>query len=141
MAVSFTSEAAAREDERKEPPPELKVQMEEMAALGVGEPEFFDPEQPWLYAPTLRWTRPAWGAGILVGLGEGRRPPNFAPDGPQRPGTPVRTAVGRHLLARRRSPARRAVRPGPDAASPRPTVPQAAAAQMGCPRTWLHTRG
>jgi hypothetical protein len=51
MAVYFTSEAAAREGERKEPPPELQAQMEEMAALGVGEPEFFDLTQPWLYAP------------------------------------------------------------------------------------------
>jgi hypothetical protein len=25
--------------------------MKEMAALSVGEPEFFDPKQPWLYAP------------------------------------------------------------------------------------------
>jgi hypothetical protein len=69
MAVSFTSEAAAREGEPKEPPPELKVQMEEMAALSVGEPEFLD-LRPWLSASTLRWTRPAWGADILVGLGE-----------------------------------------------------------------------
>ncbi|HYY79995.1 MAG TPA: hypothetical protein VFD04_12555 [Actinomycetes bacterium] len=51
MAVYFTSEAAAREGERKEPPPELKVQMEQLAALSVGEPEFFDLKQPWLYAP------------------------------------------------------------------------------------------
>jgi hypothetical protein len=51
MAVYFTSEAATREDERKEPPPELKVQMKEMAALSVGEPEFFDLKQPWLYSP------------------------------------------------------------------------------------------
>jgi hypothetical protein len=51
MAVYFTSEAAAREGERKEPPPELQAQMQEMAALGVGEPEFFDLKQPWLYAP------------------------------------------------------------------------------------------
>ena len=51
MAVYFTSEEAAREGERKEPPPELQAQMEEMAALGVGEPEFFDLKQPWLYAP------------------------------------------------------------------------------------------
>jgi hypothetical protein len=51
MAVYFTSEAAAREGERKEPPPELKAQMEEMAALSIGEPEFFDLEQPWLYSP------------------------------------------------------------------------------------------
>ena len=42
MAVSFTSEAAAGEDEPKEPPPELKVQLEELAALNVGEPEFLD---------------------------------------------------------------------------------------------------
>jgi hypothetical protein len=51
MAVSFTWEPAAREGEPKEPPPELKVQLEEMAALGVGEPEFFDLKQPCLYAP------------------------------------------------------------------------------------------
>jgi hypothetical protein len=36
MAVSFTSEAASREGEPKEPPPELKVQLEEMAALVSG---------------------------------------------------------------------------------------------------------
>jgi hypothetical protein len=51
MAIYFTSEAEAREGERKEPPPELKAQMDEMAALSVGEPEFFDLKQPWLYAP------------------------------------------------------------------------------------------
>jgi hypothetical protein len=51
MAIYFTSEAAAREGERKDPPPELKAQMDEMAALSVGEPEFFDLKQPWLYAP------------------------------------------------------------------------------------------
>jgi hypothetical protein len=51
MAMYFTSEAAAREGERKEPPPELRAQMEEMAALSVGEPEFFDLNQPWLYSP------------------------------------------------------------------------------------------
>jgi hypothetical protein len=51
MAMYFTSEAAAREGERKEPPPELRAQMEEMAALSVGEPEFFDLKQPWLYSP------------------------------------------------------------------------------------------
>jgi hypothetical protein len=51
MAVYFTSEAEAREGERKEPPPELRAQMEEMAALSVGEPEFFDLRQPWLYSP------------------------------------------------------------------------------------------
>jgi hypothetical protein len=51
MAVSFTSEAAAREGEPKEPPPKLTGQLEEMAALSVGEPEFFDLKRPWLYAP------------------------------------------------------------------------------------------
>jgi hypothetical protein len=51
MALYFTSEEAAREGERKEPPPELKAQMDEMAALSVGEPEFFDLKQPWLYSP------------------------------------------------------------------------------------------
>jgi hypothetical protein len=50
MAVSFTSEAAAREGEPKEPPPELQVQLDELAALSVGEPEFFGLKQPWLYA-------------------------------------------------------------------------------------------
>jgi hypothetical protein len=51
MAIYFTSEAEAREGERKEPPPELRAQMEEMDALSVGVPEFFDLTQPWLYAP------------------------------------------------------------------------------------------
>jgi hypothetical protein len=51
MAVYFTSEAEAREGERKEPPPELQAQMDEMATLSVGEPEFFDLQQPWLYSP------------------------------------------------------------------------------------------
>jgi hypothetical protein len=51
MALYFTSEEAAREGERKEPPPELKAQMEEMDALSVGVPEFFDLKQPWLFSP------------------------------------------------------------------------------------------
>lgn len=50
MAMYFTSEQAAREGERKEPPPHLKAQMEEMGKLSVGEPEFFDIRQPWLYS-------------------------------------------------------------------------------------------
>jgi hypothetical protein len=52
MAVYFTSEEAAREGERKEPPPELKAQMEEMSALSIGEPEFYDLKRPWLYSPS-----------------------------------------------------------------------------------------
>jgi hypothetical protein len=51
MAIYFTSEAEAREGERKEPPPELKAQMDEMNQLSVGAPDFFDVKQPWLYAP------------------------------------------------------------------------------------------
>ena len=51
MAMYFTSEEAAREGERKEPPPELKTQMEEMESLTVGETAFFDLKQPWLHSP------------------------------------------------------------------------------------------
>jgi hypothetical protein len=51
MAVYFTSEAEAREGERKEPPPELQAQTDEMGALSVGEPEFFDLKESWLYSP------------------------------------------------------------------------------------------
>jgi hypothetical protein len=51
VAIYFTSEAEAREGERKEPPPELKAQMEEMNKLNIGEPEFFDLTSPWLYSP------------------------------------------------------------------------------------------
>ena len=50
VAIYFTSEADAREGERKEPPPELAAQMEEMNKLMSGEPEFFDLKQPWIYA-------------------------------------------------------------------------------------------
>jgi hypothetical protein len=51
VAVYFSSEEAAREGERKEPPPELKAQMEEMNALNIGEPEYFDLRDPWLNSP------------------------------------------------------------------------------------------
>jgi hypothetical protein len=51
MAVYFSSEEAAREGERKEPPPELKAQMEEMSALTIGEPDYFDLRDPWLHSP------------------------------------------------------------------------------------------
>jgi hypothetical protein len=50
-AIYFTSEQEAREGERKEPPPQIRAQMEEMMALGVGEPEFLDLKRPWLYSP------------------------------------------------------------------------------------------
>ena len=48
----FTSEAEAREGERKDPPPELKKQMDEMGSLEVGEPTFLDLKEPWLYSPS-----------------------------------------------------------------------------------------
>jgi hypothetical protein len=52
MAIYFTSEAEAREGEKKEPPPELQAQMEEMQSLAGGEPTYFDLKQPWLYSPS-----------------------------------------------------------------------------------------
>jgi hypothetical protein len=48
----FTSEAAAREGEAKEPPAELKELMDAMGALEVGEPKFLDLKQPWLHSAT-----------------------------------------------------------------------------------------
>ena len=46
MVLYFTSEADAREGERKEVPMELKATMDEMDKLTVEEPEFFDLKQP-----------------------------------------------------------------------------------------------
>ncbi|MGH3460756.1 MAG: hypothetical protein ACRDP9_04700 [Kribbellaceae bacterium] len=51
MALYFTSEAEAREGERKEPPPELKAEMDELNALGDGPPEFYDITDPWTLSP------------------------------------------------------------------------------------------
>jgi len=51
MVLYFTSEAEAREGERKEPPPELQAQMEEMNKLSIGEPEFFDLKNPVMSSP------------------------------------------------------------------------------------------
>jgi hypothetical protein len=51
MATYFSSEQAAREGERKEPPPELQAQMAAMDKLSVGEPEYLDVTEPWLYSP------------------------------------------------------------------------------------------
>ena len=51
LAFYFTSEQAAREGERKQPPARLKAQMEELDQLNTGEPEFLDLTQPWLYSP------------------------------------------------------------------------------------------
>ncbi len=52
MAIYFTSEEAAREGEKKEPPPEMQEMMKEMDALSIGEPAFFDLTDPWLHAPS-----------------------------------------------------------------------------------------
>ena len=51
LAFYFTSEQAARDGERNEPPPQLRAQMEELNQLSIGEPEFLDLQHPWLYAP------------------------------------------------------------------------------------------
>jgi hypothetical protein len=48
QVIYFTSEADAREGERKEPPPELQNAMEEMGKLSVGETTFLDLRQPLL---------------------------------------------------------------------------------------------
>jgi len=52
MALYFTSEAAAREGEQKEPPPEMQQMMKEMDELSIGEPVFYDLKDPWLDAPS-----------------------------------------------------------------------------------------
>jgi hypothetical protein len=51
MALYFTSEADARSGEKKEPPPKLKASMDEMNALSIGEPRFYDLRHPWMYSP------------------------------------------------------------------------------------------
>ncbi|HEX4866555.1 MAG TPA: hypothetical protein VFV32_02915 [Acidimicrobiales bacterium] len=51
MVTYFTSEAEAREGERKELPPELRAQMEELGGLSLGEPEYFDLTRPFLRSP------------------------------------------------------------------------------------------
>jgi hypothetical protein len=52
MAIYFTNEADAREGEQKEVPPELKAQMDELDAMSVGVPTFYDLREPWLYSPS-----------------------------------------------------------------------------------------
>ena len=51
MVMYFTSEADAREGERKEVPQDLQANMEEMNKISVGEPEFFDLRQPVILSP------------------------------------------------------------------------------------------
>jgi hypothetical protein len=52
MVLYFTSEAEAREGERKEMPPELRATMDEMNKLTVEQPEFFDLKQPVMRSAT-----------------------------------------------------------------------------------------
>jgi len=51
MALYFTTEADAREGERKQPPPELAAQMREMESLTVVQPSFYDLRDPWMHSP------------------------------------------------------------------------------------------
>ena len=50
MALYFTSEEAAREGERKEPPPELAELFQEMDSLSKGETIYLDLKEPWLHS-------------------------------------------------------------------------------------------
>lgn len=52
QVIYFTSEADAREGERREPPPELRGAMEEMGKSSVGETTFLDVRQPLLLSPS-----------------------------------------------------------------------------------------
>lgn len=50
QTVYFSSEAEAREGERKEPPPKMQQMFSELDQLG-SRPQFLDIKQPWLYSP------------------------------------------------------------------------------------------
>jgi hypothetical protein len=51
QVIYFTSEAEAREGEKKEPPAEMQAAMDEMMKLSAGPPDFFDLRQPTLDSP------------------------------------------------------------------------------------------
>jgi hypothetical protein len=51
-AMYFTSEADAREGERKELPEKLKPMMDELNSLDAEPTTFFDLKQPWFYSPS-----------------------------------------------------------------------------------------
>jgi hypothetical protein len=51
QVIYFTSEAEARDGERKEPPVEMKAAMDEMMNLSAGPPDYFDLRQPTLQSP------------------------------------------------------------------------------------------
>ena len=52
MVVYFTSEADAREGEKKEPPPEIRAQLEKINSSTVGGITYFDLRDPWLVSPS-----------------------------------------------------------------------------------------
>ena len=51
QVMYFTSEADAREGERKDTPPEMQAAMDEMMKISAGPPDFFDLRQPLLQSP------------------------------------------------------------------------------------------
>ncbi|GAA3171856.1 hypothetical protein GCM10010531_26630 [Blastococcus jejuensis] len=51
QVIYFTSEAEAREGERKEAPPEMQAAMEELMALSPEPPDYIDLRQPVTYSP------------------------------------------------------------------------------------------
>ena len=52
MVVYFTSEADAREGEKKEPPPEIRAQLEKINSSTVEGITYFDLRDPWLASPS-----------------------------------------------------------------------------------------
>jgi len=52
QVIYFTSEAEAREGERKEAPPEFQAVMAEMVEISVGPPDFVDLRRPVLESPS-----------------------------------------------------------------------------------------
>ena len=52
MVMYFSSEAAAREGEQREAPPESQAVMKELGTLMLGEPTFYDLKEPWMSAPS-----------------------------------------------------------------------------------------
>jgi hypothetical protein len=51
QVLYFTSEAEAREGERKETPPEMQAVMEEMMTISTGAPDYLDLREPLLQSP------------------------------------------------------------------------------------------
>src|SRR5688500_393576 len=58
QVIYFTSEAEAREGERKEAPPKVQAVMDQLMALSPEPPDFIDLRQPLLYSP------PGGGVGL-----------------------------------------------------------------------------